>query len=56
MEIFRALTSRADLAARLEPDPEVGRGGCRVFADSGEVDATIETAMENLRKALFQEE
>jgi len=35
------------------PDPSVSRGGCRAETDHGQVDATIETRIAELRRELF---
>lgn len=36
----------------IEPDPTVGHGGCRVISDLGEVDATLATQLDEIRRAL----
>lgn len=38
----------------IEADPAISRGGCRVDSDLGEVDATIETQLESIQKALSE--
>jgi flagellar assembly protein FliH len=36
----------------IEADPSIGRGGCRLESDLGEVDATIESQLEVIRRTL----
>jgi flagellar assembly protein FliH len=36
----------------IEADPTVGRGGCRLESDLGEVDATMESQIEVIRRTL----
>jgi flagellar assembly protein FliH len=38
--------------ARLEADPSIVRGGCRVVSDAGEIDATIDGQLRALSEAL----
>jgi flagellar assembly protein FliH len=38
----------------IEADPAISQGGCRVDSDLGEVDATLETQLESIRKALSE--
>lgn len=39
----------------LEADFSIGRGGCRITTDSGEIDATIETQLHLLKTLLWNE-
>jgi len=41
---------------QVEVNPEIGRGGCRLLCDSGLVDATIETMVQNLLQQVMEEE
>lgn len=36
----------------VEPDPEIGRGGCRLVSDVGEVDATLERRLSEIEATL----
>ena len=36
----------------IEPDPTVGHGGCRVTSDLGEVDASLASQLDEIRRAL----
>jgi len=38
----------------IEADPTISCGGCRIDSDLGEVDATIETQLESIQKALSE--
>jgi flagellar assembly protein FliH len=40
---------------RIEEDETIGRGGCRLETDGGDIDATIETQMRVLRAQLWSE-
>lgn len=40
---------------QVEADETVGRGGCRVESESGDIDATIETQLRQLKNALWGE-
>lgn len=40
---------------RLEADFSISRGGCKVIADSGEIDATIETQLHLLKSILWNQ-
>lgn len=41
---------------RVAVDPQMSRGGCRVYSDLQEIDAQVETRVKNLREALFSNE
>jgi flagellar biosynthesis/type III secretory pathway protein FliH len=40
----------------IEGDFQIGRGGCKVLTDAGEIDATIETQIRLLKTILWSEE
>lgn len=40
---------------KIEPDDTVGRGGCRLETEAGDIDATIETQLRILKDALWGE-
>lgn len=40
---------------KLEADFDIGRGGCKVTTETGEIDATIETQIELLKSILWNE-
>jgi len=41
---------------KVEPDPDLARGGCRIQCDCGEVDASIEVMIDNLRTRVWAQE
>ena len=49
-------SSGAGAEIKVEPDPDLARGGCRVQCDCGEVDASIEVMIDNLRKRVWPQE
>jgi flagellar biosynthesis/type III secretory pathway protein FliH len=54
----RALAERADgaLSIKLEGDPSILRGGCRVHTSSRLVDASLETQLLRIGEALRERE
>jgi flagellar biosynthesis/type III secretory pathway protein FliH len=51
-EAYRELGRALDLELVLEADPQVGRGGCRVLGEWGEVDGRLEVQLGHLEAAL----
>ncbi len=51
LELLSPVTARG---LRLEPDPEIGRGGCQLDTGATLVDARIETALQRVRAVLEQ--
>lgn len=45
----------SEAAIRVEADEGIPRGGCRIVCDTGEVDATIQAAMDQMRDHLFED-
>jgi len=53
-ELVRDLAgNRANV--QIEPSSEVGRGGCRIQSEAGEVDARVEGMLEVFRKQIWEE-
>ncbi|MFP4579633.1 MAG: FliH/SctL family protein [Candidatus Sumerlaeia bacterium] len=44
-----------DTVVRLEANPDVGRGGCRIISNAGEVDARLEHTLGELQKEIWSE-
>jgi flagellar assembly protein FliH len=40
---------------KIEPDEAIGRGGCRIETELGDIDATIETQLRVMKNALWNE-
>jgi flagellar assembly protein FliH len=55
MESLKSLTGENETIS-LEPDEEMARGGCRIISNTGEVDATVNSMIENLRERLWESE
>jgi len=54
-ELVRDLAgNRANV--QIEPSSEVGRGGCRILSEAGEVDARVESMLDVFRKRIWEEE
>jgi flagellar assembly protein FliH len=62
---FRFLEGQGDLLrdltggkanVQIEPSTEVGRGGCRIVSEAGEVEASIERTLELFRKQIWEQE
>jgi flagellar assembly protein FliH len=50
-EVRKAAGSKAEL--EIVASPEVGRGGCRIVSDAGEVDARLEETLKGLRREIW---
>jgi len=55
IEDFRAM-AQTGTEMNIEPDEEVGRGGCRIRSNTGEVDATIGSAVKKLMESIWSGE
>ncbi|MBN1866129.1 hypothetical protein JW916_02435 [Candidatus Sumerlaeota bacterium] len=55
LDDLTGLTSR-ETRISIEPDSDIGRGGCRVTSNAGEVDATIDSMIHNIQKRLWEAE
>lgn len=45
----------SEATIRVEADEGIPRGGCRIMCDTGEVNATIQAAMDQMRDHLFED-
>lgn len=55
LEMLEAATPNG-ASVTVEPDEAIHRGGCRVVSDTGEIDATIDRMLENIRSRIWDEE
>ena len=55
LELLQTLT-RTGTQVSVEPDDSIHRGGCRVVSDTGEIDATIDLMLENIRNRIWEQE
>ena len=54
MEVLRSMAP-ATTPLSVEPDPTIAQGGCRIVSNTGEVDATVETAVHKLIERVWGE-
>jgi flagellar assembly protein FliH len=55
LELLQTLTE-SGATVNIEPDASVGRGGCRVVSNTGEIDATIDSMIGQLKSQVWEED